>query len=189
MIKKFFKEWTLFEKALLFGSILIIGSIQIIFKTDLIISITSLVGIFTALFLAKGKVIGQFFGLAIVVLYSYVSYQHYYYGEVLIYIFMMLPLYIIGIVSWLKNRDKETKTVIPNKISKMEWTLVISFSITLLIAFYFLLKFFNTDQLELSTLSIIGNLYALYLLARRSRYGFYFYIIFMNNYYKKIIIL
>ena len=176
MIKKFFKDWTLFEKTLLFGSTLLIILITVIFNSSPIVAITSLVGIYCALFLAKGKVAGQFLGVAIVILYSYVSYQQSFYGEVLIYVFMMLPLYIYGIGSWLKNRDKETKIVIPNRISKKEWIIVISISLLLFVGFYFLLKYLNTYLLILSTLSIMGNLYALYLLARRSRYGFLFYV-------------
>lgn len=94
---KILKEWTLFEKFLLIGSISIITIVFLIFKTDLITTITSLAGIVTALLLAKGKVAGQFFGLAIVVLYSFVSFQNKYYGEMFIYMFIMLPLYIVGI--------------------------------------------------------------------------------------------
>lgn len=173
---RLFKDWTRFEKILLFGSIIILSSVQLIFRTDFLVTITSFVGICTALFLAKGKVLGQFLGLITVLLYSYVSFQNYYFGEVLIYVFLMLPLYTIGIISWLKNRNEKTKVVIPNKLAKNEWIIIILISIVLIIGFYQLLKFLNTEQLTLSTLSIIGNLYAIYLLVRRSRIGFLFYI-------------
>lgn len=42
---------------------------------------------------------------------------------------------------------------------------------------YFLLKALNTNELIVSTLSIVDNIFAVYLLARRSKYGFISYII------------
>lgn len=173
---KILKDWNLFEKFLLIGSISVITIVFLIFNTDLITAITSLTGIITALLLAKGKVAGQFFGLMIVVLYSFVSFQNKYYGEMLIYIFIMLPLYILGIYSWIKNKNPKTEVVEPNDISKKEWILIIFISIIFFIIFYYLLKYFKTEELFLSVLSIIGSMYAVYLLARRSKYGFLFYL-------------
>ena len=73
---KFLKDWTLFEKILLFGSILIVSATGIIFNSDLLTPICSIVGIITALLLAKGKYMGQVFGLLIVILYSIVSFRN-----------------------------------------------------------------------------------------------------------------
>ena len=176
MIEKIFKDWTLYEKLLLFGSIFVISVVTIIFKSDFLVMMTSIVGISAAFFIAKGMVLGQFLGILIVVLYSYVSFVNKYYGEVLIYVFIMLPLFIMGIVEWIRNTDKETKIVIPKKVSKKEWIII-----TLiaggggLISFYYL-KAINTSLLVLSVLSIVGNLYGTYLTARRSKLGFIFYI-------------
>lgn len=173
---KVFKDWSIFERTLLFGSIVCVSIVSIIFKSDIITTICSIVGICTALLLAKGKVAGQFFGIMIVLLYSFVSFQNRYYGEMLIYIFIMLPLYILGIIEWIKNRDKETKVVEPNNISLKEWIYIFIISIVLFICLFYLLKYFNTNELFLSTLSVIGSLYAVYLLARRSKIGFLFYV-------------
>ena len=64
---KVFKDWTMFEKILLIGSVLIVSFTGIIFKSDLLTTICSIVGIMTALLLAKGKSLGQVFGLLIVI--------------------------------------------------------------------------------------------------------------------------
>jgi len=174
-LSKLFVDWTLLEKFLLFSSTLIIIAVFFIFNTDFIASITSLVGIITALLLAKGKVAGQFFGLIIVILYSFVSFQNKYYGEMLIYIFIMLPLYILGIYSWSKNKNQKNE-VIPNTIKTKETVWIICISIIFFIAIYYLLKYLGTEQLFLSTLSVVCSVFAVYLLARRSKYGFLFYI-------------
>ena len=52
---KLLKDWTKLEKILLFGSIILVSLVEIIFKSDLLTTICSIVGIITALLLAKGK--------------------------------------------------------------------------------------------------------------------------------------
>ena len=46
------------------------------FKAEILTTICSIVGIITALLLAKGKNLGQIFGLLIVALYSIVSFKN-----------------------------------------------------------------------------------------------------------------
>ena len=171
-MKNIFKNWTLFEIILLTVSPLIVLTVGIIFKSDALTIITSIVGIICALLLAKGLVLGQFFGIAIVVLYSIVSYKNRYYGEMLIYLAIMFPMYIWGIIEWLKHKNGETKSVEVNSIKWKEWLLVAICALFSFIAFYFLLKALNTSQLIISTLSVVDNIFAVYLLARRSKYGF-----------------
>lgn len=82
-MKKILNEWTMFEKILLFGSVILVSLVGLIFKSDLLTTICSIVGIITALLLAKGKNLGQIFGLLIVALYTIVSFKNGYYGEVM----------------------------------------------------------------------------------------------------------
>lgn len=177
MINKIFKDWTKLEKVLLFGSIVLVGLVGIIFKSDLLTTICSIVGIITALLLAKGKNLGQIFGVLIVALYSIVSFKNGYYGEVIIYLFIMFPMYVVGIVSWIRHQNKDTNTVEVNNIKFKEWIMVLFISIVCFIGIYFLLKVFNTNQLFISSLSVIDSLFAIYLGVRRSKYSFYFYVV------------
>lgn len=140
-------------------------------------TICSIVGITTALLLAKGKNIGQIFGILIVALYSVVSFKNGYYGEVIIYLCIMLPMYIVGIISWVKHQNKETNTVEVNKIKLKEWVIVFIVSVIAFIGIYYLLKLFNTNELFISSLSVIDSLFAIYLGVRRSKYSFYFYVV------------
>ena len=174
-MKKIFKDWTKFEIALLLSSIIIVVVSGIFTKSNLLTISCSITGILCALTQAKGKVISQFIGLLLVLLYSVLSFQNRYYGEVLIYIFIMLPLFVGGIISWIKNVNRETDTVNKNELKRVEWiVLTIVASITF-IGLYYLLKYFNTSQLFISTLSMVTSLFATYLVARRSKYGFLFY--------------
>ena len=176
-MKKLFKDWSVFEIILLITSPLIVLLVGIIFKSDVLTMVASIVGIICALLLAKGLVIGQFFGIAIVILYSIVSYKNGFYGEMLIYLIIMLPMYIWGIIEWLKHKNGETKSVEVNSIKWKEWLIVSLCSIVAFIGFYFMLKALNTNELIVSTLSVVDNIFAVYLLARRSKYGFVSYIV------------
>ena len=131
----------------------------------------------TALLLAKGKNLGQVFGIVITILYSIVSFNNKFYGEVIIYLFMMFPMYIIGIISWFRHKNKETDSFEVNKISKKEWIIVAVIFIAVFVGIYYLLKAFNTNELVVSTISVLASLFAIYLQIRRSRFSFSFYMI------------
>ena len=174
---KLLKEWTIFEKILLFGSILVISSVGLVFKADLLTTSCSLLGIITVLLIAKGKNIGQVLGVLVTIMYSVVAYKNKYYGEVLINLLLMLPLYIIGIITWINHKDEKTNFVEINSIQKKEWIIVAIVFICAFIGIYNLLKFFNTNELIVSTISVLVSLFAAYLQMRRSRYSFSFYLI------------
>ena len=169
------KDWTRFEKILYCSSIITILISGVLCNSNLLTIICAIMGISCAITQAKGKIISQFIGLILVALYSILSFQNKYYGEVLIYIFIMMPLFVSGIISWIKNVDKDTNTVVKNELSRKEWIALLIISIVLFIGLYFLLKYFNTEQLFVSTLSMVTSLFATYLVARRSKYGFLFY--------------
>ena len=176
-MKNVFKDWTIFEICLLVISPIIVLSVGIVFHSDALTIITSIVGIICALLLAKGFVLGQFFGVAIVVLYSIVSFKNAFYGEMIIYIVIMLPMYIWGIVEWVKHKNNKTESVEVNSIKWKEWLIVSFCAVAIFVGFYFLLKALNTSELIVSTLSVVDNVFAVYLLARRSKYGFVSYIV------------
>ena len=174
-MKKLFKDWTKFEIGLLLSSIIVVIASGIFAKSNLLTISCSIAGILCAINQAKGKIISQFIGLVLVVLYSVLSFQNRYYGEVLIYIFIMLPLFIGGIISWIKNVNKETDTVNKNELKRVEWIVLTIISSITFVGLYYLLKYFHTSQLFISTLSMVTSLFATYLVARRSKYGFLFY--------------
>lgn len=175
-IKNYFTSWNIFEKIIFIASIVFILGLGFILKCDWLTTIVAFLGLFSALNQAKGNVLGQFIGVLLAILYSIISYRNRYFGEVIVYLVVILPLYIWGIFSWLKNRDKKTEKVKQNVISIKEWIMLLIGCIILFVGLYQLLKYFDTSQLFISTLSMIINISATYLLVRRSRYSFIFYI-------------
>lgn len=176
MKNKWFKNWTVFEKVFLFLGTAAAVAAFIVFKgtwTDLGYTLLYL---WTALLLAKGKYACYIIGVISTFFYAFVSYSNAYYGETIIAMCCTLPLMVIGLVNWIKNQDN-TKTVIVKEIAKKELVLLLLSQAVMAIGYYFLLKAFNTNNLIVSTLSIVASLVATYLTARRSEHGFIGFII------------
>ena len=179
-INNYFKNWNTFEKMIFLVSIVFILGLGLVLKCDLLTTIVAFLGFFSALNQAKGNVLGQFTGVVLAILYSIVSYRNRYFGEVIVYLIVILPLYIWGIFSWMKNKDNKTDKVKQNVISGKEWGMLFVGCVLLFICLYQLLKYFDTSQLFVSTMSMIITISATYLLVRRSKYSFIFYIFNAN---------
>lgn len=177
MVKEYFKSWNKFEITLVLVSVISIIIFGIIFKSGIITIASSSASIITAMLQAKGKIESQFFSIIVCLLYSYISYKSKYYGEVIFYVLVMLPMSIVGIISWITHKSEKTDTVEVNEIKLKEWILLAFVSIVAFIGLYNLLKYFNTSELLVSTFSMIASLLAIYLLVRRSKYSFIFYLL------------
>lgn len=175
-MKKLFKDWKPFEIGLLLFDIIAITISSFIGRSGILTILTSLAGVICVLLQAKGKILSQFVGIVEVMLYSILSYQNHYYGEIIIYVLVVFPMYVYGVISWMTHKNEETDTVEPNQISKKEWTMLVLASAIGFVVLYYVLKYFNTSQLIISSLSMITSLIATYLITRRSKYSFLFYI-------------
>ena len=133
--------------------------------------IASLVGATFLVLLAKGNPLGQFLTIIFSLIYGVISFGFSYYGEVITYLGMSMPMATIALISWLKNPYKGNKAeVAVNKLSKKEIPIMFILALVVTIAFYFILKHFNTANLIPSTLSVTTSFLAAYLTFRRSPY-------------------
>lgn len=175
-IKNYFKDWTKFE--LIFLIIGILASIlsSVVFNGTIIDSLYTSSYLITALLMAKGKVECYFIGFVSVFFYGIVSFNQGYYGELLITIFLTFPIMIIGIISWLRHQDKEEDVVIISSLPKKEIIIALASQLILFWIYYFILKFFNTDLLVISSISVVTSVLASYFEARRSEWSLFCYI-------------
>lgn len=171
------KNWAAFEKYLLSISLTIIIILTILTKSDWLVTICSISGVIMTLLLAKGKVSGQIIGIATITLYTILALFQKYYGEIIIYIGIMLPLRIVGIILWLKHQNKKDDAITIRKLDKKEWIWTLFLLVITTFGFYFLLKAFNINQLIISTISAATGVFASYFLAIRNKHGFTFFII------------
>lgn len=106
-IKKYFSDWTTFQKTWLFAFTLINIYLFFVWKDTLIGLIASLTGMMSVVLVAKGKISNYYFGFVNIVLYSYIAYQNKYFGEVMLNMMYYFPMQFVGIYFWIKHRDKK----------------------------------------------------------------------------------
>lgn len=171
-MKKNWNGYNLLDLFLILIGIITVTSTSIIFKSPWYIIVNTLLGLLCVFTQAKGKIATQFLGVLYFCFYIAISYRQQYYGEAIVYSFLMLPMYIYGVIHWLKNKDKEDNVVIVrSNLTKKEWLFSAFFFIVMSIFTYLILKMLDTSQLIISTLSVITIIPALYLLVRRCKWN------------------
>ena len=157
---------------ILLTTLLIVTTSGLIFKSAWYIIISSILSLLCVFTQAKCKISTHFIGIIDCIFYVFIAYTQKYFGEIILYIFLMIPMYIYGIFHWLSHKDKENKVVIiKNKLSAIECTIFSFFLILISIGTYNLLKVLNTNNVLISTISFISMLPGIYLLVRRCKWN------------------
>ncbi len=102
-------------------------------------------------------------------LYGIISYTFSYYGEMITYLGMTMPRAVFSLVSWLRHpyNGKRSEVRI-QRIRKKERIFMLTLTLAVTVAFYFLLRYFHTAHLLPSTISVTTSFLAVYLTFRRS---------------------
>lgn len=151
--------------------ILIITSFCIFDRESYLTLCASLIGVTSLIFNAKGNPFGQFLMIIFSLLYGIISYTFAYYGEMITYLGMTMPMSIFALISWLKNPFNEKKSEVKvNSITTKETIFMWLITVLITAIFYFVLKFFNTVNIMPSTISVTTSFLAVYLTFRRSPY-------------------
>lgn len=133
--------------------------------------IASLIGATSLIFCAKGNPIGQFLMIIFGLIYGIISLTFAYYGEMITYMGMTVPMAVIALISWIKNPYKGNKSeVTVNRLNGKEILFMFIITALVTVIFYFILKFFGTANLLPSTISVSTSFIAVYLTFRRSPY-------------------
>lgn len=131
----------------------------------------SLVGVTALIFCAKGNPIGQGLMIIFCLLYAVISYTYSYYGEMMTYLGMSLPMATVSLIAWLRNPFGKSKAQVKvNKVGKKEFLILLGITSAVTVASYFILKVFGTANLLTSTFSVTTSFFAAYLTFRRSPY-------------------
>lgn len=154
------------------GSLLAITLSFFLFDNkNYIVFIASLVGVTSLIFNAKGNPFGQILMVLFSLLYGIISYSFAYYGEMITYLAMTMPMAVFAFIAWIRNPFKGRKSeVTVNRIEKKEYVFMWLLTAAVTFIFYFILKYFNTTNLIPSTLSVTTSFIAVYLTFRRSPY-------------------
>lgn len=169
-MKKALTYFSKFEWALWCGSAaVILVAFLALDRANYLTLAASLIGVSSLVFNAKGNPLGQGLMVIFSVLYGIISYGFAYYGEMLTYLGMTLPMAIFALISWLKNPyDGKRAEVKINVLRRRERLLMWPATAAVTLLFFFVLKHFNTANLAPSTLAVATSFVAVYLTFRRS---------------------
>lgn len=171
-IKVLAKYFTKKEIAVWVSSVtLIILSFCIFDRENYLTLFASLIGVTSLVFCAKGNPFGQFLMVMFSMLYGVISFTFAYYGEMITYLGMTLPMSVVSLISWLKNPyDGNKAEVKVNRLKRNESIFMWIITVVVTVGFYFILRALHTANIVPSTISVTTSFIAVYLSFRRSPY-------------------
>ena len=150
---------------------LIIISFCIFDRESYLTLCASLIGVTSLIFNAKGNPFGQLLMVIFSLLYGVISYTFSYFGEMITYLGMTMPMAVFALISWLRNPYKGNKAEVKvNSLTSRENIFMWIITAVITIIFYFILEHFNTANIVPSTISVTTSFIAVYLTFRRSPY-------------------
>lgn len=171
-MKKLLSYFSKLEIALWISSVvLILLSFLSFDRTNYLTLIASLIGVTSLIFSAKGNPLGQGLMVIFSLLYGMISYTFSYYGEMITYLGMTMPMAVLALISWLCNPYKGNRAEVKvNSIGRLEQMLMWLATVVVTFVFYFILEHFGTANVIPSTISVTTSFLAVYLTFRRSPY-------------------
>lgn len=170
MIKKIRYYFKTSEIILWSVSVILIIASFFAFKSKSYLTLAaSLIGVTSLIFNAKGNPFGQFLMVIFSLLYGIISFTFSYFGEMLTYLGMTMPMAVFSLVSWLRNPYNGNKSEVKvNTLSKKENAFMSILAILVTAGFYFILDAFNTANIVPSLISVTTSFLAVYLTFKRS---------------------
>lgn len=170
LLKWLNRYFTKTEKLLWSGSVLLILCMFLLFDRENYLTLAaSLIGVTSLIFMAKAHPFGQLLVILFSLLYGIISYSFAYYGEMLTYLGMTMPMAAFALVSWLRNPYQGNHAEVQvNHLRRWEYLLMAVLVGAVTVIFYFVLAYFHTANLIPSTVSVATSFGAAYLTFRRN---------------------
>lgn len=161
------REWSIW-----LGSIIIVLISNLATKDfDLLTLVAALTGVTSLIFAAKGNVWGQVLMILFSILYGIISFRFRYWGEMMTYLGMTLPMAVWSTITWIENPSENNGNEVQiQSLSKKHIVALCISGIIVTVVFYYILKSFNTPNIIFSTISIITSFIAASLTMLRSSY-------------------
>ena len=160
------KEWCLWLGSLF----IVIISNMLTENFDLLTLLAACVGITSLIFAAKGNVWAQILMIVFSILYGMISWRFRYWGEMITYLGMTMPMAIWSTITWIKNPATNGKEVAIQKLKPKHIFGIIIFGTAITWIFYLILNALNTPNIVFSTISITTSFLAATLTMLRSSY-------------------
>lgn len=160
------KEWLLWLGSLLIVilSNLVSGSVDVLTLIAVCVGITSLI------FAAKGNVWAQILMIVFSILYGIISWRFRYWGEMITYLGMTMPMAVWSTITWIRNPSKNGNEVEIQKLNRKHIAVLSVFSVAVTVAFCCILHVLDTPNIVFSTISVTTSFLAASLTMLRSSY-------------------
>ncbi len=131
----------------------------------------TLIGVTSLIFAAKGDLLSQLMMIIFSVLYGIISYRFHYWGEMITYLGMTLPMAVWSAVTWYKNPSKNNQNEVAIQKLKQKQILILVISTAIVtFVFYFILRSLDTPNIIFSVFSVTTSFAAASLTMLRSPY-------------------
>ena len=160
------KEWGLWLGSL----VVVIFSNILTGNIDFLTLIAACVGVTSLIFAAKGNVWAQILMVVFSILYGIISWRFRYWGEMITYIGMTMPMAIWSTITWIKNPAENGKEVAIQKLNRKHIVGLLFFGTIATAVFYDILYVLKTPNIVFSTISVTTSFLAASLTMLRSSY-------------------
>ena len=160
------KEWILWMGSL---AIVILSNL-LSTDIDVLTLVSACVGITSLIFAAKGNVWAQILMVVFSILYGLISWQFRYWGEMITYIGMTMPMAVWSTITWIKNPSESGEEVAIQKLTRKHVAGIAAAGVIVTAVFYMILKALDTPNILFSTISITTSFLAASLTMLRSSY-------------------
>ena len=160
------KEWLLWLGSLL----IVILSNLVSGRVDVLTLIAVCVGITSLIFAAKGNVWAQILMIVFSILYGIISWRFRYWGEMITYLGMTMPMAVWSTITWIRNPSKNGNEVEIQKLNRKHIAGLSVFSVAETVAFCCILHVLDTPNIVFSTISVTTSFLAASLTMLRSSY-------------------
>lgn len=137
---------------------------------DVLTLVSACVGITSLIFAAKGNVWAQILMVIFSILYGLISWQFRYWGEMITYIGMTMPMAVWSTITWIKNPSESGQEVAIQKLTRKHVAGIAAAGVIVTAVFYMILKALDTPNILFSTISITTSFLAASLTMLRSSY-------------------
>lgn len=160
------KEWKVWICSLL----IIVTSNFMSVSFDLLTLVAACIGVTSLIFAAKGNVWSQILMIVFSILYGIISWQFRYWGEMITYLGMTMPMAIWSTITWIKNPSENVGEVEIQKLTKKHILMLVVSGMIVTTLFFEILAALKTPNIIFSTISVTTSFFAAALTMLRSSY-------------------
>lgn len=167
-----FKSFTKKEWLLWIISLVIVTASNLLSEDTSVLTLSAaLIGVTSLVFAAIGNAWAQVLMVIFSILYGIISYRFRYWGEMITYLGMSLPMAVWSLITWVKHPSKDNgNNVEIRSLTRKNVVLLVISGAVVTALFYFVLDALGTPNMLFSTVSVTTSFMAASLTMLRSPY-------------------